>query len=210
MLYAVVGAPMSTLPKSHITPGQYLEIERKSDSRNEYYNGEIFAMAGASRTHERIAIQLAMLVQQHLRGKRCEAFAANMRILATPANLYTYADLSAACDPPRFLDAEVDTLTNPSLLVEILSPSTEAYDRGKKAALYRRIPSLHELLLVTQDRLHVELQRRQPDGTWILLEADGLDGSIELASIGYTLRLNDLYETAIANDDTGQFSQAAS
>ena len=76
---------MSTLPKSYITPGQYLEIERKSDSRNEYYNGEIFAMAGASRSHERIAIQLAMLVQQHLRGKRCEAFAANMRILATPA-----------------------------------------------------------------------------------------------------------------------------
>lgn len=157
-----------------LSPEEYLEIERKAEDKSEYYNGEMFAMSGVSRRHDRIATRLTFLFVQHLRGKRCEAFTANMRVLATASGLYTYPDLSVACEEPQFADAHVDTLTNPALLVEILSPSTEDYDRGKKAKLYRAIPSLLELLFIAQDSYEVELYRRQPDGSWSLIEARGI------------------------------------
>jgi len=184
---------MSTLAKSFITPEQYLEIERKAEVKSEYYNGEMFAMSGASRQHGRISFQLTGLLQQHLRGRPCEGYTANMRVL-TPGGLYTYPDLTVACNQPAFAEADVDTLTNPTLLLEILSPSTEGYDLGEKAEMYRKIPSLRELVFVAQDRFHVQVQRRESDH-WTLLEADGLDACIDLISIGYSLRLAELYET---------------
>ena len=106
-----------------------------------------------------------------------------------------------ACDEPQFADAHVDTLTNPALLVEILSPSTEDYDRGKKAKLYRAIPSLLELLFIAQDSYEVELYRRQPDGTWSPIEAKGLEPEIALTSIGYTLSLGELYEKVLGDPE---------
>ena len=192
---------LSTFANRFLSPEEYLEIERQAEDKNEYYKGEMFAMSGASRRHDRIATQLALLVGQHLRGKRCEEFSANMRVLATASGLYTYPDLSVACDEPQFADAHVDTLTNPALLVEVLSPSTEAYDRGKKAKLYRAIPSLQELLFIAQDSYEVELYRRQPDGTWALIEARGLESAITLTSIGYTLSLRELYERVLGDSE---------
>jgi Uma2 family endonuclease len=115
-------------------------------------------------------------------------------VLVEASGLYTYPDLSVVCGERRYADAHVDTLTNPTLLVEVLSPSTEDYDRGGKAAMYRRLPSLQELLIISQDSYEVELSRRMPDGSWSLLEAVGLEASIDLHSIGYTLRLSELYE----------------
>ena len=195
---------MSTLPKTFLTPEEYLERERKAESKSEYSHGEIFAMSGVSRKHDAIAFELLLLLGNHLRGKRCRGFTADMRVLVEPGGLYTYPDLSVACEEPRFADQEVDTLLNPTLLVEVLSPSTEAYDRGQKARLYRAMPSLRELLLIAQDSYDLELYRRQADGSWGLFEASGLDGAIELASIGYTLRLRELYATVIAEAETGQ------
>ena len=128
---------------------------------------------------------------------------AEMRVLALPSGLYTYPDLSVVCGKPQYADSQVDTLTNPTLLVEILSPSTEAYDRGQKAKLYRSIPSLQELLLIEQETYEVELYRRQPDGTWSIISALGLDSSIELTSIGYTLQLRELYEIVVADGEAG-------
>ncbi len=186
---------MSTLPKTPVTPAEYLEFERKAEYKNEYYNGEIFAMSGVSRRHDYIDMQLMVLVGAHLRGKKCRAFSSNMRVLVEADGLYTYPDLSVACEEPKFADEHVDTLINPTLIVEILSPSTEQYDRGQKAKLYRALPSLKELLLIEQDSYELELYRRQPDGSWLILEARGLDASIQLASIDYTLRLGELYET---------------
>ena len=183
--------------KRFLTPEEYIEIERKADYKSEYYHGEMFAMSGVSRWHDRIASQLAFLIDQHLRGKQCEAFTANMRVLATSSGLYTYPDLSVACEEPQFADEHVDTLTNPTLLVEILSPSTEDYDRGKKAKLYRAMPSLQELLFIAQDSYEVELYRRQADGSWLLIEAKGLESAITLTSIGYTLSLRELYEKVL-------------
>ena len=166
---------MSTLPKTFYTPEEYLELERKAEFRSEYYNGQIFAMSGASRWHARIETQLAFLIEQHLTGKKCEAFPPAMRVLAQPSGLYTYPDLSVVCNEPQFTDPFGETLVNPTLLVEILSPSTENYDRGTKAKLYRAIPSLRELLIVSQDSYDVELYRRQTGDTWVLIEAKGLE-----------------------------------
>jgi Uma2 family endonuclease len=180
-----------------LSPEEYLAIERKAEYKSEYYHGEMFAMSGVSRRHDRINVRLMSLIDQHLRGKQCEMFSSNMRVLAAPGGLYTYPDLSVACEEAQFLDAQLDTLTNPALLVEILSPSTEDYDRGKKAKLYRAIPSLRELLFIAQDSYEVELYRRQTDGTWSLIEANGLESSIALISIGYTLSLRELYERVL-------------
>jgi len=185
---------MSTLTKTFLTPEAYLEIERKADYKSEYCNGEMFAMAGVSRRHDAIGVQLQFLLSQHLRRKKCRVNSSSMRILVTPAGLYTYPDLSVVCEEPRYTDSTVDTLVNPAFVVEILSPSTEAYDRGKKAKLYRAMPSLLEYLLIEQDSYDVELYRRQADGTWSVIEAGGLDSSIELTTIGYTLQLRELYE----------------
>jgi Uma2 family endonuclease len=194
---------MSTLSNRVLSPEEYLEMERKAEYKSEYCHGEMFAMSGGSRKHDRIAFRLTILIGQHLRGKRCEAFTANMRVLAASSGLYTYPDLSVACEEPQFADAQVDTLTNPALLVEILSPSTEDYDRGKKAKLYRAIPSLQELLLIAQDSYEVELYRRQTDGSWSLMEAKGLEAGIALTSIGYTLSLRELYEKVLGDSEKG-------
>jgi Uma2 family endonuclease len=121
---------MSTLPKTYLTPEQYREIERKAEFKSEYWKGEMFSMPGASRWHDWINTQLLLPVASLLRGKGRAAFSANVRVLAEPGGLYTYRDLSVVCGAPKFVDCEFDTLKNPTLLVEILSPGTEAYDRA--------------------------------------------------------------------------------
>ena len=194
---------MSTLPKTFVTPEEYLERERKAECKSEYYNGEIFAMSGVSRWHDGIATALQFLIYRHLRGKNCRSYSAEVRVLAQPSGLYTYPDLTVVCGKPPYADSDVDTLINPILLVEVLSPSTEVYDRGQKAKLYRAIPLLQELLLVSQETYEVELYRRQPDGSWSIVSVTGLDASIELASIGYTLHLRELYEIVVAEGEAG-------
>lgn len=188
---------MSTLPETFVTPEEYLELERKAEYKSEYYRGKIFAMSGCTRRHDWVATQLTLLIGQHLRGKNCRRYSSDMRVLVQANGLYTYPDLSVVCGEAQFADPHVDTLLNPILLVEILSPSTEDYDRGRKAAMYRQIPSLQELLLIAQESYAVELYRRHPDGTWLLIEVSGLDAAVELTSIGYTLRLSELYERVI-------------
>lgn len=189
---------MSTLPKTFVTPEEYLELERKAEFKSEYHNGEVFAMSGGSRKHSKIAWKLTSILDRQLQGKSCEGFTSDIRVLVASSGLYTYPDLSVACEQPRFADAQVDTLLNPTLIVEILSPSTERYDRGEKAKLYRDMPSLKELLLVAQDAFDVELYRRQGEAHWDLFHAVGLDASIELKSIGCTLTLREIYENVLS------------
>lgn len=194
---------MSTPPKTFVTPEEYLERERKAKYKSEYSNGEVFAMSGVSRKHDDIATELHFLVAQHLRGRNCRWHTSDMRVLL-PFGDYTYPDVSVVCGERKFADSHLDILTNPTLLIEILSPSTENYDRGRKAKMYREIPSLRELLLIAQDEYEVELSRRQADGTWLLMQVKGLDESIELASINYTLKLRDLYAMVIEAGEAGQ------
>lgn len=192
---------MSTLAKTFVTPEEYLQLERKAQYKSEYHAGTIFAMAGGSIRHDHIVAQLSLLTGNHLRGKKCTWFTSNMRVLVEARDLYTYPDLVVVCGKPRCAAADVDTLLNPVLLVEVLSPSTEVYDRWTKSVMYRSIPSLQELLLIAQDSYQVELYRRGQNGNWTSLVASGLDASIELESIGYTLRLGELYERVLAETE---------
>lgn len=159
----------------------------------------MFAMSGASRQHNRIAVDTGtdLTVQTEARG--CEVFISDMRI-RTPSDLYTYPDISVVCGEARFEDAELDTLLNPIVIFEVLSRSTESYDRGTKLSHYRTIPSLAEAVLIAQDRVHVEHWVRQTDGEWLVKELDGLDQNLELSSIHCKLPLARIYRRVFAED----------
>jgi Uma2 family endonuclease len=186
--------PMAAMPKPRLTGEEYLRLERQAEYRSEFVNGRIIAMAGASKEHNLISVNVSSSLHQQLRGGPCETYASEMRVKVDVTGRYTYPDVIVVCDEPQFEDAELDTLLNPTLLIEILSPSTESYDRGDKTRDYRQIPSLREYLLVAQDRPHVERYRRGERDEWILSEATGLDAAIPLSAIGCTLNLTDVYE----------------
>lgn len=186
---------MASDPRPRISPEEYLALERHSEERSEYLNGEIFAMTGASRRHNRITLNLAIALDPLLRDKGCEVYASDMRVKVSATGLYTYPDVIVVCGEPRFEDAEVDTLLNPKVIFEVLSSSTEAYDRGKKAEHFRTLASLAEYVLVSQDRVHVEHYLHLSHG-WLLTEADRPEDVIELSSVEARLTLADIYDRA--------------
>lgn len=185
---------MSTQPKTFLTPEQYLEIERKADRKSEYFNGEMFAMAGAKEAHNPLVANLVARLHQQFRSRPCRVYPSDMRVRVSATGLFTYPDVIAVCAEPRFLGDQRDTLLNPDLLVEVLSPSTEAYDRGRKFEQYKAIESLREYLLVASDRVHADLYTRQADGRWMLTSADRMEDSLTLESVGAQVTLADLYE----------------
>jgi Uma2 family endonuclease len=185
---------VSTQPKTFLTPEEYLEIERKAEFKSEYFNGEMFAMAGAKQAHNLIVTNLIAGLHQQFRTRPCQVYATDMRVRVRATGLYTYPDIIAVCGEPRFLDEQRDTLLNPGLIVEVLSPSTEAYDRGRKFEHYKSLESIREYLLVAADRIHADLYTRQADGRWMLTSADKLDDSLTLESVDAGLLLADLYE----------------
>jgi Uma2 family endonuclease len=188
---------MAPLPKPRFTPEEYLALERQAEYRSEYFNGEIFAMAGASREHNLIIANVVASLHGQLKGKPCEVYPSDMRVKVTATGLYTYPDVVVMCGEPQLEDQYGDTLLNPTLLVEVLSPSTEAYDRGEKSAHYRRLESVKEYVLITQDRYRVERYARQPDGQWLLLEVSDPDQTLHLGSIGCDLALVDIYDRVL-------------
>ncbi len=185
---------MSSQPHPTYSPAEYLRLERQSSIKHEYYAGEIFAMVGASENHNLIAGNLFATLHQQLRRRECKAFVGDMRVKIDQTGLYTYPDVVALCGAADFEDAELDTLLNPTVIVEVLSESTEAHDRGKKFEHYRKIPSLQEYVLISQDRPHVERYFRQANGAWVLSECSGLEATLPLPSIECTLALADVYE----------------
>lgn len=185
---------MASIPKTLITPAEYLAIERKAQVRSEYINGEMVAMTGATRNHNLITINLAREISQQLKGKSCEAYPVDMRVRIPSSDIYTYPDLVAVCGEPDFEDDTFDTLTNPTLIIEVLSDSTESYDRGMKSKYYRRIPSLEEYVLVAQDEYMVEQHVRQPGGRWLISESRSIRDRIVLACIGCALSLEEVYD----------------
>ena len=159
---------MSANPKKLLTPQEYLARERLAEFRSEYYRGEVFAMAGASWEHTLIKDNLAAESRGQLKQGPCHVLTSDMRVKISGTGLYTYPDIAIVCDKPQFEDGEFDTLLNPRALVEVLSDSTEKYDRGAKFAHYRQIPSLQEYVLVSQDRVLMERDPRCADGSWVL------------------------------------------
>jgi Uma2 family endonuclease len=185
---------LSTQPKTFISPERYLEIERAAEFKSEYYNGEMFAMSGAREAHNLIAANAIAELRQQFRRRSCRVYPSDMRVFVSATGLYTYPDLVALYGKPEFQDGELDTLLNPSLIVEILSPSTEAYDRSRKFENYRSIESLREYLLIAADRVHADLYTRQTDGRWLLTSAGRLEDALVLESVDARLPMSDLYE----------------
>jgi Uma2 family endonuclease len=185
---------MSTDRKTLLTEEQYLEIERRAEFKSEFYRGEMFAMAGAGWNHNLLVANAIIQLGIQMRSQPCRVVPSDMRVRISATGLYTYPDVVVVCGEPQFLDGQHDTLLNPTLIVEVLSPSTEAYDRGRKFEHYRSIPSLKEYLLVASDRVHVDRYTLRPDSDWVIHSADGLGETIELGGVGCTLSLADLYD----------------
>lgn len=185
---------MAAVRKLRYTPEEYLALDRAAPTRSEYYAGEIFAMAGASEEHNIITLNVATELRAGLRGGPCRPFSADMRVSIGEAEMYAYPDVVVVCGERRFADERRDVLLNPTLIIEVLSPTTEACDRGGKFIGYRRLESLQEYLLIAQDRPHIEQYTRQPDGHWLLSEAQGLEAALHLPSVHLDLALSEVYE----------------
>jgi Uma2 family endonuclease len=184
---------MTSQPKSYVTPEEYLAFERQAEYKNEYIDGEIFAMTGASRGHNLITVNLAATLNQQLRERPCEVYVSEMRV-RIPKRGYVYPDAVVVCGEPQFEDGHLDTLLNPTVLIEVLSDSTERYDRGKKFSFYQTIKSLAEYVLIAQDEYKIEQFVRQPDGRWLLSYYRSPEDVVELTSIQCTLALREVYD----------------
>jgi len=190
----------SVINQTHYTAEEYLALERSATYKSEFHDGHIYAVTGASRKHNLVTVNIAGELHSQLKKRPCEAYINDMCVNAAEARSYHYPDIAVVCGTPQFEDAHVDTLLNPTVLIEVLSPSTEAYDRGGKFAHYRKIPTLREYLLVSQDQPTIERYQRQGD-VWILTEAEGLEASVPLESIGCILSLSEVYDKVLDDMD---------
>jgi Uma2 family endonuclease len=183
---------MSLQPKTRYTIPEYLELEAATPQKHEYLGGEIFAMGGASEAHNLIVGNVLSGLHQQLRGKPCRVYPSDLRVKVSSTGLYTYPDVTVVCGKPE-LEQPGETLLNPNVLIEVLSESSEAYDRGKKFEQYRTLASLSDYLLIAQDKPLVEHYSRQSGGRWLLVAANTLAEHIEIGSIGCSLALAEVY-----------------
>jgi len=185
---------VSSDPKMLLTEEEYLAVERRAEFRSEFHGGEMFAMAGASRRHNRIVTNLVTALDNQLRQRPCNVYSNDMRVKVPNTGLFTYPDLVVTCGEEMFADDGQDTLLNPLVIIEVLSDSTEAYDRGKKFEHYQSIDSLSTYVLVAQDARRIEQYVRQEGGrTWIYAEAHEADAVVRIEAIACDLKLEDIY-----------------
>jgi Uma2 family endonuclease len=186
---------MSVLqPQAFYSFDDYLRAERECvDARHEYFNGDVFAMTGASWEHNLITANLSGELHARLKARPCFVLSNDMRVRVESANVGTYPDVAVLCNEPRFYDDRRDTIVNPTLLIEVLSRSTEGHDRGGKFAAYRQLPSLRQYVLVAQDRVGVDLLTREPDQRWVLTAYDTLDQTLVLDAIDCAIPMAEIY-----------------
>jgi Uma2 family endonuclease len=186
---------MAAEPRRKYTLEEYFDLERSSNERYEYWDGDVFCMSGVSDAHDQIEGNTSYALRRLLEGKQCRVFTANMRIKVPSLPPYRYADVSALCAQAVFEKiGGVDVLTNPMLIVEVLSESTEAYDRGDKFTHYKSIPSLREYLLIAQHRPHITQYVKQESGSWSYQEVNTLSEEVHLPSVDCVLTLNEVYQ----------------
>jgi Uma2 family endonuclease len=185
---------MAANPKTKYSVDEYLAFEHQSDTKHEYFAGEIVALAGASFEHNLIVGNSYASLHTQLRRRPCAVLPSDQRLRVSPHGPLTYPDIMVVCGQPQFTDERPDTLTNPTVIIEVLSPSTEGDDRGRKAKHYRTIESLQEYVLIAQDEYRIEQYVRAENGWWRFTEATELGAAIHLASIECTLSLADVYE----------------
>lgn len=185
---------MAAEPKRKYTLEEYFELEHSTSERYEYWNGEIFCMSGVSDEHDQIEGNTSYTLRHSLEGKPCRVFTANMRIKVPTLPPYRYADVSVLCGKPQFEKiGGVDVLTNPTLIIEVLSDSTEAYDRGDKFTHYKSILSLREYLLIAQHRPHITQYVKQDNGSWSYQEVNEISANLYLPSLDCILELGEVY-----------------
>ena len=179
--------------KTLYSPETYLELERKAEYKSEYFKGEVFAMAGATKEHNRITSSLLSEIGAYLKGKRCNAYTGDMRVNVSENGLYTYPDLVIVCGKEDYLDEHFDTLLNPTVIIEVLSESTLDYDLGSKFSMYRDLPSLKEYIVVSSLGYRVERHIRNTDNTWTLHETKNPSGQVDIQTIELQLKMEDIY-----------------
>lgn len=184
---------MATVQKRLLTPQEYLALERKAETKSEYYRGEMFAMSGASWEHTLIKDNMAREAGYQLKEGPCRVLTSDLRVKVDVTGLYTYPDIVIVCEEPKFEDSFFDTLLNPRGVVEILSDSTEKYDRGAKFRHYQQVPTVQEYILVSQDQPLVEQYVRQKDNTWLLTTYSGVSQTFAFATIPAQVPLAEIY-----------------
>jgi Uma2 family endonuclease len=184
---------MSAQEKSYVTPEVYLAIERQAETKSEFVDGEIFLMAGASQSHNIITVNTSGELYLQFKHGTCQVFSNHMRVNINAQGNYVYPDVIALCEEPEFDDEHQDNLLNPALIIEVLSDSTETYDRGRKFQLYRQLASVQEYLLIAQDRYYIEHYQRQNAHEWLMREYQDQQTVIHLSAVPATLCLADVY-----------------
>jgi Uma2 family endonuclease len=184
---------MVAVPKERFTLEEYIEFDKNSEERWEYFDGVVVSMSGGTLAHNQISVNLLTELRDK-ESKGCEVLPADMRMKVPKALPYRYADVVVVCGPPVIERVQgLDVLVNPSLIIEILSPSTEAYNRGQKFVSYKSIDSFREYLLVAQDRPSITHYVRQADGSWLRSDVEGLDNEIELVTLSCKISLREIY-----------------
>ena len=184
---------MSAALKPRLSVAEYLATERNADFKSEYFRGETFAMAGASREHNTVKENLIVELGMRMKGSPCRTYSSDQRVKVSATGLYTYPDIALVCGRPEFDPLDPDTLVNPAAIIEVLSPATERYDRGAKFRQYQQLPSIQEYVLVSQDEPVIERFVRQPDGTWVLTVVAGLSGEVSFATVPVRVAMADVY-----------------
>ena len=196
---------MAALAQQRMSEAEYLAFERDSEIKHEYLDGMMYAMSGASQAHNLIVTYTATSIGTQTRNQPIEIYICQMRVNVEATGLYTYPDLSLVCGEAQLADDKFDTLLNPVLIIEVLSPSTERYDRGKKFHHYQQLESLQEYVLIAQDSPRIERFFRQDDDTWVLTNVTGLENSLPLASVDAALSLAQVYQkVTFESEDTDQ------
>jgi Uma2 family endonuclease len=186
----------STAPERRYTFREYVELEARSEIRYEFFDGAVYAMSGGSPDHSRLAANVISLLTAQLAGKPCQAFTSDLRIRVLETGLATHPDVSVICGSLERDPEDANTVTNPVVIVEVLSPSTQRYDREEKAAHYRRIGNLQSYVLISQEEQRIEVFSRNQDGSWTLRETR--TGAAELAAIGCSLMVADVYRNPLS------------
>ncbi len=179
---------------NYVSPTDYLIIEQAAKDKHELHQGRVVAMAGASLAHNEIVSNVFGVIKSFLKGNSCRIYPSDLRIHIPSSDSFTYPDLSIVCGKPEMLDGQFDTITNPTVILEVMSPSTEQYDRGTKFFYYMQIPSLKEYILISSSNLYIQTASKQTDGSWKFDEITDNNASLSIQTIGNTIGVNEIYE----------------
>jgi Uma2 family endonuclease len=190
------------IEKKILTSEEYLDIERKAEFKSELINGEMYALAGVTRKHNRIALNLATFLNNFLRDSQCRVYFADLRVQVSKTGMFTYPDLVLTCGNEIMADKQKDTLLNPKCILEVLSDSTEKYDRGEKFSHYQNLESLDEYILVSQNQPRVESFLRQTDNKWLYQKVEGLENELFINVIEAKIKLDEIYQNTKELEET--------